>query len=188
MAYNQTTWGTDTNTNAPNGASLNTTNFQYKTIHGISNVDSSAGTDYFIGFYTPADTSNDPISPHNRILWATAGVLSKGYFVAEDYNPNDSSNIRDIKIFKLTPNAGADVGEKDNYTLLEKVAISNADLQAEGRGIIINFDETKCVFEAGDIMAIAYSDSSDVQDSANDDTNWTFVLREDWNNIIDGNI
>ena len=97
-------------------------------------------------------------------------------------------NIRDIKIFKLTPNAGADVGEKDNYTLLEKVAISNADLQAEGRGIIVNFDETKCVFEAGDIMAIAYSDSSDVQDSANDDTNWTFVLREDWNNIIDGNI
>ena len=73
--------------------------------------------------------------------------MSKGYFVAEDYNPNDSSNIRDIKIFKLTPNAGADVGEKDNYTLLEKVAISNADLQAE----VVFYDNNTYKIELGPI-------------------------------------
>ena len=37
-------------------------------------------------------------------------------------------------------------------------------------------------------MAITYTNSVDVTDNANDDTNWTFVVKEDWNDIISSNV
>ena len=46
----------------------------------------------------------------------------------------------------------------------------------------------KYLFSKGDIMAITYTNSVDVTDNANDDTNWTFVLKEDWNDIISSNV
>ena len=186
MAYNTTTWTTDSNTKAD----ANTTNSKfnaYKSLAAVSNVDSGT-SEYFVAFGEYAVDLTNPSVVSTRYLWVTGGNLVKGYFVAEDWNPNDSSNAMSIKVYKLTPNAGSDVAAKSNYTLLETVTISNANLQAEARGIVFDFTEATCTFSKGDIMAITYTNSVDVTDNANDDTNWTFVLKEDWNDIISSNV
>jgi len=188
MAYNTTTWETDSNTKA----SANTTNSKfhiYKSVHAQSILDS--GTDaYFIAFhYASLSNSTVPGVPANRYTWLTSGNLIKGYFIAEDWNPNDSSNTMQFKVYKLSPNTnGVDIASVESYTLLETVTISNANLQAEGRGIIVDFTEATCAFSKGDIMAISYKNTVDVTNNSQDTTQFNFVLKEDWNDIISSNV
>ena len=195
MAYNTTTWTTDANTKAD----ANTTQSQfyvYKSIHcGIDR--DIATTEYFLDFYSAggagalannAGEVTNPTYTFNRYLWLTSGSLVKGYFVAKDWNPDDSSNTVKFKVYKLTPNAGSDVAAKSNYTLLETVTISNANLQAEARGIVFDFTEATCSFSKGDIMAISFQNTVNVTDNAADSTDIAFVLKEDWNDIISSNV
>ena len=193
MAYNTTTWTTDSNTKAD----ANTTESQfyvYKSVY--AQTDKSSGTTaYFVDFgYSGSAAAENP-NPSvggNRYLWATSGSLVKGYFVTEDWNPNDSSNTMEFKVYKLTPNTDSTSGDRiassSNYTLLETVTISNANLQAEGRGIVVDFTESTCSFSKGDIMAISFQNTVNVTDNAADSTDIAFVLKEDWNDIISSNV
>ena len=196
MAYNTTTWTTDANTKAD----ANTTQSQfhvYKSIHCGIDSDIST-TEYFLDFYSAggagaltnnAGEATNPTYTFNRYLWLTSGSLVKGYFVAKDWNPNDSSNTVKFKVYKLTPNTNsADIAAKTTYTALETITISNDNLQAEGRGIVVDFTEATCSFSKGDIMAISFQNTVDNINNAADSTDIAFVLKEDWNDIISSNV
>ena len=200
MAYNTTTWQADSNTKA-NNATISSNLYRYKSLQVAiwdwDDDDSTgeqflplAGNIHDNGVTPPASIDDEPST---RYVWGTKGNLVKAYFVPTNWNPNDTvgtANIITFKVYKYTPNNATntgDIGTIGNWTTLETVVLANDNLQAENRGIIVNFTEADCAFAAGDLMAISMDCSVDVA-SDDDNTNLVFILKEDWNDIISSNV
>ena len=191
MAYNSTTWTVDSLTAANLGTDSIPEATFYKSIQAGYSTEGDvdpATSEMFLTLSMPATKQTGPFKVNNRHIWPTSGNLIRGYFIAENWIPNSGVNTTTFKCYRLTPNAGNAVNSAGSYTLLETVLIANADLQADNRGIIINFTEATCSFSAGDIMAISITNSTDVTTGDTSETNVVFAIKEDWSDIVSTNI
>ena len=193
MAYNTTTWTTDPNTKAD----ANTTNSKFHIYRSLvigTAVPSDLTTEQYLPLASGSSTSAYIYPQYQtRFTWATGGNLVKGYLVAEEWNPNatvGTANIITFKVYRYRPDGSTNTGTiktVGNWTLLDTVNIPNLNLQAKERGIEFDFTEEDCSFSKGDLMSISIDNSVDVEVS-NDSSNFVFVLKEDWNDIISSNV
>ena len=190
MAYNTTTWETDSNTKA-DANSTNSKFHVYKSLQSQIYTLTAEGSGIFFALGSDANVSSSSgASPSHsrRFIWATGGNLTKAYFIAEDWTPNTTDNDVTFKVYKYRPDGSTntgDIGILSNWTLINTV--SPASLLAVDRGIIVEFSEEDCTFAAGDAMAISITCDEDVTGTS-DSINCVFVLKEDWNDIISSNV
>tara|TARA_R100000458_G_scaffold48648_1_gene47817 strand:+ start:167 stop:727 length:561 start_codon:yes stop_codon:yes gene_type:complete len=186
MAYNTTSWGTDTNTNAPTGGSLTTTNHQYKSMSGgwaiwTSNDTSVLG---FIPFRE--DTMGSKPYPNNVYTWATSGNLIKLYYVPSEVEDMTSTTLT-VKAYRYRPDGNTNTGDVEELSNWTEINTATCTPSNTDRGVLITFTEANCSYNAGDLMCISMQ--SDENDHDGDSRNYiSVIIKEDWNNIIDGNI
>ena len=144
----------------------------------------------FISLQGYATTSSEMNYGHNYVFPCN-GVLKHVYFIANDWNPNDSSNTQSWKCYRFRPDGSTNTGAYDtkgNWTVLETVSKANGTLQAQGRGIFVDFTDSTCSFNKGDLMGISLTNSVDVTDSVTDQITMVVSIELDWNNALTGNI
>ena len=113
------------------------------------------------------------------------------YYIANDWNPNDSSNIQTWKIYKYRPDGSTNTGDMDtiaSWTKIQEVVLTNSKLQAGKRGIFITLNPNLCVFRAGDCLQITIQNSVDVTDNAADEMQVSLLAEFNWNKKILKNI
>ena len=147
-------------------------------------------TENFISLQGYSTVSTTPQLGHNY-TFPCNGVLRYVYFIANDWNPNDSSNTQSWKCYRYRPDGSTNTGAFDttgNWTALETISKNNASLQAEGRGIFVDFTDATCAFNKGDMMGISMTNSVDVTDGVLDQISIVVAIELDWNNPLTANI
>jgi len=147
-------------------------------------------SEMFISLQGYATMSAEMNYGHNYVFPCN-GVLKHVYFIANDWNPNDSSNTQSWKCYRFRPDGSTNTGAYDtkgNWTVLETVSKANGVLQAQGRGIFVDFTDSTCSFNKGDLMGISLTNSVDVTDSVTDQITMVVSIELDWNNALTGNI
>ena len=188
--------------------------YQSVQVYGADSTRFNASTGYalWIG-QTPGSINNAPYNAHSHTstqrmtdqgmqwVWPSNGTLQYLYFIVDDQNPNGASATWEFKVYRYRPNGSTNTGDVfydasggsglfSDYTLLETVTRSNAQLAAKRRGIYVPFDTSDCVFNAGDVMGITFGQSAD--SGAGDNPlvalQGHILLQHDWSNLVTGNI
>jgi hypothetical protein len=183
MAYNTTSWGTDTNTNAPTGGSLTTTNHQYKSMQGVF-ANNNSSTLQFVAF-VQLNTPSQP-NVYNAYTWATSGNLVKYYYVPSQLEGDMTGTTLTIKAYRYRPD-GSNTGDVDTIGNWTELNTATCTPSSDERGVLATFTEADCSYNTGDLMCISVQSTHDDYDG-NTEIYGTIIIKEDWNNIIDGNI
>ena len=205
MSSINTTWSTDSNTTA-SATSSTTQNVSLDgtlTVAGTLQAKEQVGMSWtiagdlgtsesFINFgHYPLTVSSTPSLAGHAYTYPCTGVLRYIYYVANDWNPNDSSNTQSWKCYRYRPDGSTNTGDMDtlsNWSALETISKSTLSLAASQRGIFINFTDDTCTFNKGDVMAISLTNSVDVTDATADDVYGIAAIELDWNYPIRTNI
>lgn len=204
MSSINTTWSTDSNTTA-SATSSTTQNVSLDgtlTVAGTLTAKEQVGMSWtiagdlgtaesFISFGHYPLKGAHPSVAGLSYTYPCNGVLRYIYYVANDWNPNDSSNTQSWKCYRYRPDGSTNTGDMDtlsNWSALETVSKITSGLEAAQRGIFVNFTDATCAFNRGDVMAISLTNSVDVTDASGDGVYGVAAIQLDWNYPIRTNI
>ena len=156
----------------------------------ISITDDIGTTEHFLSYYGYDVEHTDIGAIRVRMVCPCEMKMNEIYYIPNDWNPNDSSNTQTWKVYRFTPDGSTNTGDMDtksNWTLVDEVTLTNAELSVTSRGHFVKLNREDCTFKAGDSFAITVTNSVHVT-TTNDEMRGHILVEYNWSKRITSNI